>query len=264
MRTDSGNIHYWVSEHADADKMTIFFLHGLTADHNLFIKQIDYFKQQYNIIAWDAPAHGKSRPYNGFTFEKAAFAVKEILKENKIEKAIFVGQSLGGYIAQSVIKRFPEIVQGFISIDSTPFGKRYYSKSDIWWLRQIEWMSKIFPEKSLKKAIAKQNSLTENAYQNMLEMLRGYEKNELCHLMSIGYAGFLEDNCDLEIHCPTLLIVGEKDTTGKVKQYNKAWSKDINVPITWVPNAAHNSNDDQPELVNKYIADFLNNIFQNN
>jgi pimeloyl-ACP methyl ester carboxylesterase len=113
-------------------------MHGLTANHNLFSNQVNYFEKDYNVIALDAPAHGESRPFTDFTYEKAAFAAKNILESNDINKAIFVGQSLGGYIAQSVLKRFPEIVSAFISIDSTPFGEGYYSRSDKWWLRQIE------------------------------------------------------------------------------------------------------------------------------
>ena len=54
-----------------------------------------------------------------------------------------------------------------------------------------------------------------------------------------------------------MLIVGEKEKTGKVKQYNEQWSQDLNVPITWISDAAHNSNDDQPEQVNKNIEKFI-------
>ena len=50
--------------------------------------------------------------------------------------------------------------------------------------------------------------------------------------MGIGYAGFLEDNRELQIPCPLLLLVGEKDNTGKVKQYNKEWSKRTGTKIT--------------------------------
>ncbi len=75
--------------------------------------------------------------------------------------------------------------------------------------------------------------------------------------MGIGFAGFLADNCDLEINCPVLLIVGRKDRTGKVQSYNRHWSEDIGVPITWIENAAHNSNDDDPEAVNTAIEAFL-------
>lgn len=258
--TDSGIIHYWISERINEEYTTLFFLHGLTASHELFSKQIEYFSPEYNVIAWDAPAHGLSRPFTDFTYEKAAFAAKQILSDNGIGKAVFIGQSMGGFITQSVLKRFPECVQGFVSVDSCPFGEKYYSRSDKWWLRQIEWMSSFYPDRTIRKAIARQCTRTDRAYRNMINMLSAYGKKELCHLMGIGFAGIIEDNCDLIIQCPVMLIVGEYDMTGKVKHYNDEWSKDINVPVTWIKDAAHNSNDDQPEQVNGHIERFLKTI----
>lgn len=257
LETESGNIHYWISENYRNECGTIFFLHGLTASHDLFVNQVEYFSKGYNVIVWDAPAHGLSRPYKDFTYEKAALAAVQILKDNDIKEAAFVGQSMGGFITQSVLKRFPEYVKCFVSLDSTPFGEKYYSKSDRWWLRQIEWMSALYPDKALRKAIAKQCTTTKRSYQNMFQMLSVYDKKELCHLMGIGFAGFLEDNCDLKITCPVLLIVGEHDRTGKVIHYNIAWAEELGTSITWIKDAAHNSNDDQPEQVNKYIENFL-------
>ena len=261
LETESGNIHYWISDPIDHSRRTIFFLHGLTASHDLFVKQVEYFAPKYNVISWDAPAHGASRPYKDFSYEKAAIAAAEILSVNKIDGAVFVGQSMGGFISQSVIKRFPDLVKGFVSVDSTPFGEKYYSKSDRWWLKQIEWMSAFYPDKSLRKAVAKQVTRTERSYQNMYQMLSYYDKKELCHLMGIGFAGFLDDNSDIEIKCPVMLIVGDCESTGKVKQYNAQWSEDLNVPITWIKGAAHNSNDDQPEQVNEQIEKFMEQLF---
>ena len=260
LKTASGNIHYWISEQIRNEKITLFFLHGLTASHVLFVNQIAYFAKDYNVIAWDAPAHGASRPYRDFQYEKAAIEAVHILDESGISKAVFIGQSMGGFITQSVIRRFPQYVIGFVSIDSCPFGEKYYSKSDRWWLNQIEWMSALYPDKSLRKAIAKQCTRTESSYQNMFNMLSVYSKKELCHLMGIGFSGFLEDNCDLNITCPVMLIVGEYDKTGKVKHYNKEWAKELGVSVTWIKNAAHNANDDCPEQVNKYIEMFLNSF----
>ncbi|MDD3416107.1 MAG: hypothetical protein PHY47_19240 [Lachnospiraceae bacterium] len=34
------------------------------------------------------------------------------------------------------IQRYPQTVTAFVGIDTTLFGKTYYSKSDKWWLRQ--------------------------------------------------------------------------------------------------------------------------------
>ena len=255
--TTSGNVHYCISDQVNPDRNTIFFLHGLTASHDLFAMQTEYFEDKYNVIVWDAPAHGASRPFVDFIYEKAAIAAVDILSANNIDKAVFVGQSMGGYMTQSVLKRFPERVQGFVSVDSTPFGEMYYSKFDKWLLGQIEWMSSLYPDKALRKAIAKQVSTTERSYQNMYRMLLVYGKKELCHLMSVGYAGFLEDNCDLSIKCPVMLIVGDRDKTGRVIQYNEQWAKELNVSVTWIKGAAHNANDDQPEQVNKCIEQFM-------
>ena len=254
-----GVVTYWISNNVRPEKETLFFLHGLTADHTMFEQQIRCFDKGFNIIAWDAPAHGESRPYSPFTYENAAKAMYRILEDNAVDKVILIGQSMGGFLSQSFIRRYPDRVKGFTAIDSAPFG-RYYSRSDIWWLKQIEWMSRLFPAGQLKSAMAKQNAQTEYGRQNMRKMLESYEKGELCHLMGIGYAGFLEDNCELDIACPTILLVGENDTTGKVKAYNKAWSERTGFPLVWIPNAAHNSNVDNPNAVNRAIEEFLASI----
>ena len=70
----------------------------------------------------------------------------------------------------------------------------------------------------------------------------------------------MEDNCDIEINCPVLLIVGKQDKTGRVQSYNRQWSEELRVPITWIENAAHNSNDDNAEAVNTAIEAFLSRI----
>lgn len=174
--TDYGSVYYWLSDCFDNDKPTLFFLHGMTGDHSMFQEQTEYFFDKYNLVLWDAPAHGKSRPFEGFTYEKAANIIKQIFEKSNIPSAVFVGQSMGGFITQAVIKRFPAIVKAFVAIDSTPYGNSYYSKSDVFWLKQVEWMAYLCPVGWLKKAMAKQVSETSNTYNNMLSMLSVYEK----------------------------------------------------------------------------------------
>lgn len=249
-----GVVHYWRSERIEDDRFTLVFLHGLTADHTLFDMQVEYFAPDYNLLLWDAPAHGKSRPYRDFTYPSAAEDLKRILDENGISRAVMIGQSMGGYIIQSFLIRYPHMVQAFIGIDTCPYGDKYYSRSDKWWLRQIEWMSRLFPIKLLKKSVARQCTRTKYAYNNMLQALAPYEKDELCRLMGIGYAGFLADNRDINISCPVLLLCGEYDITGKVKQYCRAWTEATGFPLRFIKNAAHNANADNPDDVNAEIA----------
>ena len=169
-----GKVVYWMAEELVPSRGTIFFLHGLTADHTMFEKQISLFKRFYNILTWDAPAHGRSRPYEGFTYGKAAECLNNILDRHGIESVILVGQSMGGFISQSLISRYPERVRAFISIDSTPYGD-YYSKSDKWWLRQVEWMAGLFPDRLLRSAMASQTALTGEGRENMRQMLSGFK-----------------------------------------------------------------------------------------
>lgn len=258
--TERGNVYYWLSDSWNETKNTIVFLHGLTADHTMFDKQCDYFSEHYNIVVWDAPAHGKSRPYKEFTYPNAVDTLKQILDAHKINAAIFVGQSMGGYIAQSFISRYPAMVLAFVAIDTTPYGDRYYSKSDKWWLRQVERMAYLYPFRAMKKAIAKQVSATKNGYENMVSMLSPYTKKELCHLMGIGYACFLNDNINLNIECPVVILLGDKDKTGKVQSYNRAWAKNTGFPLVIIKNAAHNSNVDNPEAVNHEIERFIQSL----
>ena len=48
----------------DREKIALIFLPGLTADHRLFEKQIEFFERKYNVLVWDAPGHAKSWPFN--------------------------------------------------------------------------------------------------------------------------------------------------------------------------------------------------------
>lgn len=257
LKTTHGTIYYWVSENWDSGQQTLLFLHGLTADHTMFAKQFAVFRDRYNLITWDAPAHGKSRPYADFSYPEAVEALRTILLRLGVGSAVFIGQSFGGFLAQSFLLRYPTMVQAFIGIDTTPYGEGYYAKLDKWCLRRIEGMAKLFPCALLKRSIAKQNSVTEEGYRNMRSMLERYGKAELCHLMGIGYAGFLQENRELSISCPVLLLLGERDRTGKVRQYNLEWAKRTSFPLIVIRNAAHNSNVDNPGEVNRAIAQFL-------
>lgn len=263
VNTQNGALAYWVSDQFDKVRETLFFLHGLTADHTMFEQQFPFFEKNYNLIAWDAPAHGESRPYTNFNYENAANGMRQILNECGSSTVILIGQSMGGFLAQAFICRYPQLVKAFVAIDSTPYGD-YYSKSDVWWLRQIEWMSMLFTEKMLKTSMSKQNAVTKIGQANMLAMIDRYDKAQLCHLMGMGYAGFLDDNRELHISCPVLLIVGEREKTGKVKSYNREWAKRTGFPFVWIPNAAHNSNVDNPSVVNSSISNFLKNLKQIN
>ena len=64
----------------------LVFLPGLTADHRLFNRQLSYFAETMNCFVWDAPAHGKSRPFAlTFSMDDLATMLHDILCAEYIE-----------------------------------------------------------------------------------------------------------------------------------------------------------------------------------
>lgn len=118
-------------------------------------------------------------------------------------------------------------------------------------------MCKLFPDKLLRKSMAKMCGTTSYSQNKMIEMLSDYSKNELCHLMYIGEAAFIPENTEMDLSCKVMLILGEMDKVGKVSIYNRKWAEKTNYPLKLIKNAAHNSNEDQPEIVNYLIEGFV-------
>ena len=253
-----GDTYYW-REEGDSP-FTLVFLPGLTANHHLFDRQTEAFSGQYSLLVWDPPAHGKSRPYRDFSYRNAAEELKSILDTEGIARAVLIGQSAGGFVAQSFYKKYANMVLGIFTIGTCPYGPSYYSSSDLFWLRQTRWMFRLFPDGLLRSTMARMCGCTQAARENMLSMLADYTKDELCRLMYIGFAGFIPEICEMDIQCPMWLLVGQQDKTGKVMAYNKRWHQGEGFPLYILPGAAHNANDDQPRQVNQLLDAFLHTL----
>jgi pimeloyl-ACP methyl ester carboxylesterase len=254
-----GKTYYWISRTAEQNS-TLVFLPGLTADHTLFDRQMEAFSQKHTVLVWDAPGHGKSRPYQDFSYANLAQELKRILDAESLGRVVLVGQSAGGFTAQSFLRAYPSQCAGFVAIDTAPYGPEYYSRSDFFWLRQIEWMAHLYPDGFLRRAMAAQCGMTEYARSKYLAMLRYYSKKELCHLMYLGFAGFLPEVGEMKIPCPVCLILGDHDHAGKIRTYMQNWQRKEHCEFHRIPHAAHNSNEDNPEAVNAVISNFLKRL----
>ncbi|MBP3650116.1 MAG: alpha/beta hydrolase [Clostridia bacterium] len=252
-----GKVHYWISIPANAAKYTLVFTHGLTANHTMYEKQVDYFRDEYTIIVWDVPMHGLSVPYSSFSYENAAKDLNAIIERENTGSVVLVGMSMGGYISQMYAHMYPEKVLCFIGIDTTPFGASYYSKADLWWLSKVKPMAKWFGERMLRWSIAKSVSVTDYSYQKMMEMLAPLSKEQIIDQMDIAYGAFARECRDIHVNCPVLILLGDQDRTGKVKQYCKVWSKKTGYSLRMIHNAAHFSNGDNAEQVHSEMEQFI-------
>lgn len=192
--------------------------------------------------------------------EVTARDLNSILLQESIGKVCLIGMSMGGYPSQMFAYLYPEKVQCFVGIDTTPFRTEYYSKSDLWWLSKVKTMAEWFTDKTLRKSMAKSVAVTDYSYNKMIEMLKPMSKEQIIEQMDIAYGKLASEIRDIDLNCPVLILLGDKDKTGKVKQYCTEWARKTGYPLHIIKNAAHFSNGDNAEQVNAEIEKFISSM----
>ncbi len=265
--TSNGSIHYWVSQ-MDKNRPTLVFLPGLTADHRLFDKQIEYFKDKTNVFVWDAPGHGASWPFElNFDLMDKTRWLNDIFELEKIKCPVIVGQSMGGYVGQTYAELYPKKLKGFVSIDSAPLQRKYVTAVEIWLLKKMEPVYAMCPWTWFLKLGTDGVAVSEYGRTLMHEMMMVYDGDQKRYAQLSGHgmkllAEAMEKDLPYTISCPAVLICGRKDQAGSAIRYNKVWHKDTQIPLVWIENAGHNSNTDQPEIVNQQIENLLNHVLK--
>ncbi len=263
--TRCGTIRYWANDLPDAP-VCVAFLPGLTADHRLFDKQVEYFQERCRLLVWDPPAHAASWPFEfSFDLRDQALWLDGILQQEGFDRPVLVGQSMGGYVGQMYAQLFPKKLRGFVSIDSAPLQREYVTAAEIWLLKRTESIYRYYPWKSLLRLGTNGVATSEYGRRLMREIMSVYEGDQARYAKISGHgsrmlAEAMEADLPYRLPCPALLICGEKDRAGSGIRYNKAWHKKTGIPLEWIPGAGHNSNTDDPETVNRLIGDFLEKL----
>lgn len=99
---------------------TIVLLHGFLENKKMWKDYVAFFSEKYRIITIDLLGHGESEPL-GYVHEMEdnANAVNEVLEQLKIEKAIILGHSMGGYVGLAFAELYPEKIQKLVLLNST-------------------------------------------------------------------------------------------------------------------------------------------------
>ena len=257
--TDHGDIRYWRGE--ARSPFTLVFLPGLTADHRLFERQLEYFGSRMDVLTWDAPGHAASRPFDlDFALMDKAHWLHDILEREGIARPVLVGQSMGGYVSQCFLQAYPGAAAGFVSIDSAPLQRQYVTALELWLLRRMYPVYRLYPWETLKRTGI--NGCAETAYGRALmqSFVDAYSREEYCRLSAHGMrmlADAMAAGLPYAVDCPALLICGEKDRAGSARRYNRRWAETTGLRLEWIEGAGHNSNTDRPEEVNRLLEDFL-------
>jgi len=113
---DGVKVHY---ESYGSGKEALVFIHGWTCDLTFWRGQAPVYRSRRSLLI-DLPGHGQSdKPKVSYPMEFFARGIEAVLHDAGVEHAVLVGHSLGGPIAYSFIRLFPEQAKALVLVDAT-------------------------------------------------------------------------------------------------------------------------------------------------
>ncbi|MDR3372848.1 MAG: 3-oxoadipate enol-lactonase [Ancalomicrobiaceae bacterium] len=111
-----GHMHY--RTRGSRDGTAVVFVNSLGTDHRMWDAVIDRLPGLY-AISFDKRGHGLSAtPADGWTIEDLADDVAALIEALQVGKAVVVGCSVGGMVAQAIAVRRPDLLAGIVISNS--------------------------------------------------------------------------------------------------------------------------------------------------
>lgn len=247
-------LFYWTN--SNSDRPTMFFMHGAGCDHQMFEAQFKRFSADFNLIAWDARWHGKSNgAFTEFNMRVLLDDALAVMAAENIRKAVVVGQSLGGNIAQELALRHPDQVAKLVVIDSTRNIQRL-TWLEKWGISMAVPIFKLYSWPRLVKDSVRASSLRPEVREYMTRTMNKVGKERFIQIFA-ALSDILRGDEEAAFQAPVCLICGAKDATGNIRKAMAAWGSEPGVALHVIPDASHNANQDAPDVVNEVIAAFV-------
>jgi epoxide hydrolase 4 len=255
----------------------MLMLHGFPEFWYSWRHQITEFAQYYKVVALDLRGYNdsdKPTQQSAYTMDEFVKDIQGVITGLGYNKCILVAHDWGGAIAWSFADAFPEMLDKLIVLNiphpaKLAEGLRTFQQLQKSWyifLFQLPLLPEFLIQRSDYKAIEsifkgtavdKTAFTTEdiNAYKDAAAKL-GALTAMINYYRNIFQQGLLQKNWKT-LATPTLMIWGENDIAlGKELTYGtEAYVQDFQ--IKYIPNCSHWVQQEQPELVNQYIRDFL-------
>jgi 3-oxoadipate enol-lactonase len=238
----------------------VLFVHGFPLDHTQWEHQLAGLTG-WRAIAPDLRGAGSSEaPAQGYSMTRYADDLAAVLAAVHAKQAICCGFSLGGYVLFELWRRHPGLVRALILCDSkaeadTPEGKR--GRDELATLARREGMGPVV-DRLLPNLVGE---TTQRERPTLVQQVR----STMLRSPVAGVVGALHamrDRADSsrilrDIAVPTLVVCGAEDVLTPPDVMRPLADRIAGARYLEVPGAGHLSPLEQPEVVNRAIAKFL-------
>lgn len=240
----------------------IILLHAFPLSRKMWQLQIEALtNKNYRFILPDLRGFGESHNFSDInSMEEMAKDVAELIDVLKIEKAIFGGLSMGGYVIFELFRLIPEKFSGLILCDTSfdaDTDEKKEARFDL--IENIE-KNGLHPlvEEMLPNLIG---SFTKQNNPPLKVKLEKYffESNPKAVIAALRGMAQRKDNSGVldNISLPTILIFGDEDSITNKETAERMRQKIPNSELIFIANAGHYSNLEQPGQFNTAISVFI-------
>jgi pimeloyl-ACP methyl ester carboxylesterase len=247
----------------------VVLLHGFPLSRAMWQHQRKAIESTHRLIAPDLRGHGESAAPEGvYSMDAMADDVVELLDELRIDQPIVLGGlSMGGYVALSLVCRYPRRVRALMLIDTRAAADT--------------------PEAARLREAAAQSVLQANHARSIIETMvpRLFGKStleqhpervgpilaEMEKTSAQGVAGALrgmarrpDRRAELaSIKVPTLVMVGQDDVISPVADAREIAEALPDARLEVIPASGHLAPYENPSTANEAMLRFLNNLGKN-
>jgi pimeloyl-ACP methyl ester carboxylesterase len=236
----------------------VVLLHGATLNHQAWAPQIDAMRSRFRLVIPDLRAHGESS--GSFDFAAAVQDMFALLDELSSDRVVLIGQSLGGNLAQEIVRLSPDRVSALVVADATCNTGARHPLATALTVAALN-SHAMLPGDHFARHAAQMIALDPQVQRYVLDANAQRPNRETVRILTSLLTGALRPEQSYRLPVPTLLIHGVYDHLGDIALSTRGWAqREPLAEYVVIPAAAHASNLDNPAAFTTAILAFLDRL----
>ncbi|MBW4616251.1 MAG: alpha/beta hydrolase [Desmonostoc vinosum HA7617-LM4] len=240
----------------------LLLIAGFMCDHAYWSLIMPSLVSHYQVIRLDNPGMGRSSAPNGpYSLKQMASDVATLLEYIGIDKVHLAGHSMGSQIAQELVLSHPEKVKSLMLLSSWAKGDvRFHSIIETWGNLPSSIDLRLYEKVILPWIFTDEFYAIPQMIEQLIEFAINYPflptNSTLYHHSQAIISADTSDRLK-DIHCPTLVLVGQQDILTPIKFAQQLVQDIPNAELVIIEKGGHGFLVESPDAVVSVMLNFL-------